>query len=151
MVKIRPVERVVLRDAQSEWAGVPAPLLDAVQQRPVAVPWQWTPEMPAGTAMWDMPPVVKFYPDPAVENRRRARPKPGEPPREFWAAFRQDYRADGYVAFSDIVLAPEGLDALVYLAVHCGSLCGQGQYVWLHRNAKHSPWTVARVVDGWVS
>ena len=50
----------------------------------------------------------------------------------------------GWLAFSDVLLTGNRLDALVYYEAHCGGLCGETGYAWLHRDSVVAGWTLAR-------
>jgi len=55
----------------------------------------------------------------------------------------------GWMSVSLPGYAPSGDIAIVYVALYCGSLCGQGTYVYLHRNDGH--WKVLVRFPIWVS
>ena len=60
-----------------------------------------------------------------------------------WSAFRQRY-GSGLLSLSEILFTPDGLDALVYYEAHCGGLCGESAYLWLHRGATQGHWSINR-------
>ena len=57
----------------------------------------------------------------------------------------------GWVSYSDVLTTADGLDALVYTEAHCGDLCGQGSYIWLHRTEPGAPWSIAKTIVSWIS
>ena len=68
-----------------------------------------------------------------------------------WPAFRRQFSAQGWLAFSDGLLADDQLNALVYYEAHCGGLCGEGGYAWLRRDSAGSPWRIAKKMVSWMS
>jgi hypothetical protein len=58
-----------------------------------------------------------------------------------WSALRQHY-GSGLLSVSEMLFTPDGLDALVYYDAHCGGLCGESAYLWLHRSATQGPWSI---------
>ena len=62
-----------------------------------------------------------------------------------WTAFRRQYNSNGWVSYSDVLVTADGLDALVYTEAHCGALCGQGSYIWLHRTGPAAPWSIMKI------
>jgi len=58
-----------------------------------------------------------------------------------WSTFRQRY-GSGWLSLSEVLFTPDGLDALVYYESHSDSLCGESAYLWLHRRATQSPWSI---------
>jgi hypothetical protein len=71
--------------------------------------------------------------------------------RDDWRAFKSQYKSDGWVSFSDVLMTADGLDALVYTEAHCGDLCGQGSYIWLHRRGPAEPWSIMKTIVSWIS
>jgi hypothetical protein len=65
---------------------------------------------------------------------------------EGWARFRRQYASEGFLAVSRVLYSADALDAIVYYNVACGGLCGEGGYLWLHRNTVRSPWVVAKKI-----
>ena len=57
--------------------------------------------------------------------------------------------ATGWTSVSLPGYSPDGDVAVVYVAHHCGSLCGQGMYVYLHRT--DDQWKVLVRFPAWVS
>jgi hypothetical protein len=53
--------------------------------------------------------------------------------------------------FSDILFAPDGLNALVYYERRCGGLCGEGGYVWAQRDSAQSQWSIRQRIVSWMS
>jgi hypothetical protein len=70
---------------------------------------------------------------------------------EGWSTFRRNFQANGWHAFSTVVTAADGLDALVYEEMHCGGTCGEGAYVWLRRDSRAAAWVIQRRIVAWVS
>ena len=68
-----------------------------------------------------------------------------------WEAFKRRYEADGWISFSDVLVTSDDLDALVYIEARCGSLCGHGTYIWLHRTGSAGQWSIAKSIVAWVS
>jgi hypothetical protein len=63
-----------------------------------------------------------------------------------WSAFRRQFSAQGWLAFSGGLLADDRLNALVYYEAHCGGLCGESGYAWLRRDTASSPWRIAKKI-----
>lgn len=57
--------------------------------------------------------------------------------------------ATGWTSVSVPGYSPEGDIAVVYVAHHCGSLCGQGSYLYLHR--VNDQWKILVRFPIWVS
>lgn len=72
-------------------------------------------------------------------------------PDENWSAFTTQVKAQGWLAFSDALLARDQLNALVYYEAQCGGLCGEGGFVWLRRDAVSSPWRLVKKIVSWMS
>jgi hypothetical protein len=70
---------------------------------------------------------------------------------ENWSAFRTQVKAQGWLAFSDSLLAADQLNALVYYEARCGGLCGEGGYVWLRRDTVGSAWRISKKIVSWMS
>jgi hypothetical protein len=70
---------------------------------------------------------------------------------ENWSAFRTKIKAQGWLAFSDVLVTTDQLNALVYYEARCGGLCGEGGYVWLRRDAAGSPWQISKKIVSWMS
>jgi len=70
---------------------------------------------------------------------------------ENWSAFRTQFKAQGWLGFSDVLVAGDHLNALVYYEVRCGGLCGEGGYVWLRRDTAGSPWRITKKIVSWMS
>jgi hypothetical protein len=61
-----------------------------------------------------------------------------------WAQFREAFKVRSIWRFSRPVITEDGLDALVWSAQACGSMCGRTDVHWLHRASRSDPWTVAK-------
>ena len=72
-------------------------------------------------------------------------------PWDDWPVFKRQYKAEGWVSFSDVLVTSDGLDALVYTEGHCGSLCAQGGYIWLHRTGPAAPWSIVKDITSWIA
>jgi hypothetical protein len=70
---------------------------------------------------------------------------------ENWSAFRTQFKAQGWLAFSTALLADNQLNALAYYESRCGGLCGEGGYVWLRRDTAGSPWQIVKKIISWMS
>jgi hypothetical protein len=70
---------------------------------------------------------------------------------ENWSAFRTQVKAQGWLAFSDVLVAGGQLNALVYYEARCGGLCGEGGYVWLRRDTVGSPRRITKKIVSWMS
>jgi hypothetical protein len=68
-----------------------------------------------------------------------------------WTAFRRQYKADGFVSFSHVLVTSDGLDAMVYVTASCGSLCGEGVYHRLHRAGPKAPWSIVKSITSWIA
>ena len=71
-----------------------------------------------------------------------------QPLQASWAAFKREYKSEGWVSYSDVLMTSDGLDALIYTEAHCGSLCGEGGYIWLHRKGPGAPWSIMKSIPG---
>jgi hypothetical protein len=61
-----------------------------------------------------------------------------------WSVFQQKYRSQGWLAFSDVLVTKDGLDAFLYYEAACGGLCGEGGYAWLKRDPNTSRWSLVK-------
>jgi len=68
-----------------------------------------------------------------------------------WATFEREF--PGHTAFATVSRpgfnVPQD-EALVYVGIHCGLLCGWGNYVHLRKTSRGT-WTVVRIVPTWES
>jgi hypothetical protein len=92
---------------------------------------------PSGTSVMSAQAIEKVFTSPT--------------PRENWSAFRAEFHARGWLAFSEGLVTRDRLNALVYYEGRCGGLCGEGGYVWLRRDTVSSPWRIARKIVSWMS
>ena len=74
----------------------------------------------------------------------RSNPKPG-------AATGFPAATTAIVRLSRALVTPDQLDAIVYGEWFCGSLCGEGSYVWLHRASASAEWRERKRIVRWVS
>jgi hypothetical protein len=71
--------------------------------------------------------------------------------RDGWQRFAERYpRHRSFLSMSPIVLSDDGRSALLYYEVHCGSLCGSGNLLWLMRT-DDGQWQVKRSLLHWIS
>jgi hypothetical protein len=70
---------------------------------------------------------------------------------ESWSAFRTRVKAQGWLAFSGVLVSGDQLNALVYYEARCGGLCGEGGHMWLRRDAVGSPWRLTKNIVSWMS
>jgi hypothetical protein len=70
---------------------------------------------------------------------------------EGWVAFKRRYGPGGWLSVSEVLFAPDGLDALVYYEMRCGGACGEGGYVWAHRDSVQSRWSIRKRIVSWMS
>ncbi len=75
----------------------------------------------------------------------------GPDPEANWLTFRTQFKSRGWLAFSDGLLSGDRLNALVYYEAGCSGLCGEGGYVWLHRDTVSAPWRIAKKIVSWMS
>lgn len=68
-----------------------------------------------------------------------------------YALLERRYGVRGWAAVSEVIVSDNRTDALVYVEMHCGELCGAGHYVWLHRDSPQSPFSFVKKVMTWVS
>jgi len=55
------------------------------------------------------------------------------------------------VRLSRALVTPDQLDAILYGEWFCGQLCGEGSFVWLHRDSVSSAWRERKRITRWVS
>jgi len=67
--------------------------------------------------------------------------------REFWPEFRRSYGTSEWWAFSQVYFDRGERDALVFYEQRCEGACGEGAWIWLHRD--DGPWRVMKRVLGW--
>lgn len=119
-----------------QFKGMPDELLRVLRDPPAAAEHFASGSFPDGT---------KFVAEPAV--RRLFQTATKNP----WPVFKREMKAEGWIAFSDVVFTADGLDALVYYEGRCEGLCGEGVYAWLHRDSGEKKWSIKRRVMKWVS
>lgn len=131
-----------LRVSSSEWARqfdeVPSELRRAARQpSPTASHRLGASLLPRGTRLVSAAAVEANFRGSGIDDK--------------WSAFRLQFSAQGWLAFSDGLLADDQLNALVYFESHCGGLCGEGGYVWLRRDTASSPWRIAKMMVSWMA
>jgi hypothetical protein len=141
LVLNRSIPMPTLRGSSTQWLkqfdDVPLALRDAAS-RPVPTkpkPFD-SASFPAGTRM-----ISKADIDARFDEKI---------PRS-WDEFKRRYGAAGWISFSEAILSRDGLDALVYYEAHCGGLCGEGGYAWLHRDSQQTPWSIRLKAVSWIS
>lgn len=73
---------------------------------------------------------------------------PSAPTAESLDVIRWNLRQRGF-AFSDALMTPDGLDALIYYEAVCGGTCGEAGYAWVQRQSLRAPWALeAKLVIG---
>jgi hypothetical protein len=70
---------------------------------------------------------------------------------EGWPEFRRRYKADGWISYSHVTATSDGLDAFVFVEAHCGGLCGEGVYHWLHRVRPGAAWSIMKSITRWIA
>jgi hypothetical protein len=55
------------------------------------------------------------------------------------------------VRLSGALVTPDQLDAIVYGEWYCGTLCGEGAYIWLHRDRADAEWREKKRITRWIS
>lgn len=69
---------------------------------------------------------------------------------EGWRTFRTRYTAaSGFAEVSRVGFSPDSTEALAFVSVSCGELCGSGQYVQLRR--LEGMWNVVGTLLVWIS
>ncbi len=69
---------------------------------------------------------------------------------EGWISFNENQgNVDGFLTFSQIAFHPYRREAVVYLDVHCGDLCGHGAYYYL--NYRFGNWRITEIIPLWIS
>jgi hypothetical protein len=141
VVKDKAVPMRPLQGSSSEWLrqfdDVPSELRRAASEPPRTKPHRLDASLfPAGTRLVSAESVETIFTGSGIEN---------------WSAFRSQFRSQGWLAFSDGLLAGDQLNALVYYESGCGGLCGEGGYVWLRRDTVGSPWRIAKKIVSWMS
>ena len=127
-----------LREWLKQFDEVPAELRRAASQpSPTEVHRLDASLFPPGTRLVSAVAVEKIFKGSATEDP--------------WAAFKRQFRSEGWLAFSDGLLSADRLNALLYYEAHCGGLCGEGGYVWLRRDTVSSPWRISKKIVSWMS
>ena len=74
---------------------------------------------------------------------------PSAPTTESPDVLRWYLRQRGF-AFSDALVTPDGLDALIYYEADCGGTCGEAGYAWMRRQSLRAPWVLrTKFVSGY--
>jgi hypothetical protein len=142
VVKDRAVAMPTLRGSSDEWAKqfeeVPSDLRRAASEPSPTESHSLDPSLfPTGTRLVSTVAVETTFRGSGIE--------------ENWSAFRRQFKSQGWLAFSDALVADDRLDALVYYEARCGGMCGEGGYVWLHRDTASAPWLIAKKIVSWMS
>jgi len=121
--------------------NLPRELASWVQsgQRRIECSEQTIDRFPAGTLL---------IPEDRVVRSTRAQRVPGID----WTRFQERFPGTpALFAFSRAKVTTDGLDALVYYDRLCPNNCGEGEYVWLHREGIDRAWRVAKESAVWIS
>jgi hypothetical protein len=119
-----------LSDAEWQWFGPRTAALRAVSETVAAAP-----AGPFDSASF--PRRVTLITRDVAQKYRRAE-------EAVWVRFRDEFKARSLLRFSRPVITDDGLDALVWSAQACGSMCGRTDVHWLHRVSRLDPWTIAK-------
>jgi hypothetical protein len=127
---------MITGSAVAEWLKeintVPAELREATRRPAVSKPSPVDRSLfPAGTQFISEAAIDAVFTQPLMKS---------------WAAFKRQYKSEGWVSYSDVLVTSDSLDALVYTEAHCGSLCGEAGYIWLHRTAPAAPWSIMKSI-----
>jgi hypothetical protein len=136
------VEMPTLRGSSSVWLkqfnAVPSELRRAASEPSPTESRRFDSSLfPTGTRLVPAAKVQKIFRNRGIE--------------ENWSAFRTEFKAEGWLAFSAALLGEDQLNALVYYESRCGGLCGEGGYVWLRRDTTGSPWQIVKKIISWMS
>jgi hypothetical protein len=138
-----PASTMVVRDVAVRMptvSGASAEWLTQFDDVPAALRLSVSQAAPTKARPWDaklFPPGTMLISEQVISQLFAAGIEPG------WSAFRQRY-GSGLLSLSEILFTPDGLDALVYYEAHCGGLCGESAYLWLHRSATQGHWSINR-------
>jgi uncharacterized protein len=117
-------------------ARLPDALLDAVRRGPASDQPLDSSVLPEGTPL-----ASKARVDAVLAGQNASTLPP----------FRREFGADGVLSLSAVVFSPDHRDAVVRYEARCGSLCGEGGYVWLRRYESSGRWVVVRAFAVWFS
>jgi hypothetical protein len=142
VVKDTAVAMPTLRGSSSEWLrqfdDIPSELRRAASEPSPTKSYRLdASQLPSGTRLVSAESVATTFTGSGVD--------------ENWSAFRSQFSAKGWLAFSGGLLAEDQLNALVYYEARCGGLCGEGGYVWLRRETVSSSWRIAKKIVSWMS
>jgi hypothetical protein len=126
-----------LSDAEWQWLGPRTAALRAVSETLAAVPVG-----PFDSASF--PPRVTLITRDVAQKYQRAE-------EAVWVQFRDEFKTRSLWRFSRPVITDDGLDALVWSAQACGSMCGRTDVHWLHRVSRSDPWTIAKSLPKGIS
>lgn len=121
----------------AQFADVPRPLLDLVDEGELS-------DQPFDASSF--PEHIQLVPEDTLKQFFT-----GHNVERNWLSLKQAFDTDGWLAFSEVLLTDDHLDALVYAEKHCGGLCGEGAYFWLQRDSRGASWRVARRMASWIS
>jgi hypothetical protein len=131
-----PVQR--LSDSEWQWFGPGTAALRALAETAAAAPADRFDSA-------SFPPWVTLIGRDVAQRFWRAREE------AVWTQFREEFKARSLWRFSRPVITADGLDALVWSAQACGSMCGRTDVLWLHRVSRSDPWIVAKSLPKSVS
>lgn len=141
VVRATPIAMPRLQGSVADWlaefAAVPVPLREAVDRL--------QPSENAFDASLFAPQVH------LVTEARIAQCFTGSDLEQNWAKFKETFDSDRWVAVSEVLLTDDRLNALLYAETHCGGLCGEGDYLWLHRASPDSAWHLGKRILRWIS
>jgi hypothetical protein len=127
-----------LSDSEWQWFGAQTVALRAVAERAAATPADRfdSASFPPGVTLITRDVAQRFW---------RAREE------AIWTQFREEFKAQSLWRFSRPVITEDGLDALIWSAQACGSMCGRTDVLWLHRVSRSDPWMIAKSLPKAVS
>jgi hypothetical protein len=131
-----PVQR--LSDSEWQWFGPRTAALRILAETAATVPADRFDSA-------SFPPVVTLITRDVAQRFWRAREE------AMWTQFRDEFKTRSLWRFSRPVITADGLDALVWSAEACGSMCGRTDVLWLHRVSRSDPWIVAKSLPKSVS
>jgi hypothetical protein len=67
-----------------------------------------------------------------------------------WSDYYAKYGRGGFAEVSAVGFTPDSSSAALYVAYHCGGLCGYGSTITLVRD-KAGQWRIQRIHQHWVS
>jgi hypothetical protein len=69
-----------------------------------------------------------------------------------WVRFRERFPgASDWFGFSRVKFTADRLDGLLYYDRFCAGACGEGEYVWFHRDNPQAEFSLAKERVVWIS